>query len=403
MKTTCREEASSCDSRRAARSIAEFDGDGVVNLQPTRADYGQDYYSSLSASADGSLTLSRMDYLGGGRVFRLTPAGAIDGTFAGNGGVGLQSFERVTPTANGGFLITQIYNQPGLPAGNGLLIVTKHRPDGKRDPAFGTKGVATKVMPVDEFEGSVDDVAIDGAGRVTVLWHYSYYNSATRLTQFNSAGVWDKTFGSTGYVRLDSAVGANGNSARDLTIDGANRIRVGASVEDGVRYDGSDQNRATETYRFSPRGKLDLTFGGNGAAQTTVVDGAAATYRSRGRGPAELGTLTRVGANFVGVIDRDYSRLAVINDAGQVLREQVLSVPLNRGDLVVRAEGKLVVANQNDDSLGFDLYSADGRRDAAFAKRAQYRQRYYYALYDAVELVALGNGQVAFNRDGFGL
>lgn len=139
---------------------------------------------------------------------------------------------------------------------------------GKLDSTFGNGGIATQQAVVSNATNfySVSAVAVQGDGKIVVAAGVPHTGGFTipALLRFLSNGSLDKSFGTNGVASLASSFGGFGALA--IQTDG----KILAATNAASSADG-------EVVRFTSGGKLDSSFGRNGAVsfELTAITGLA--------------------------------------------------------------------------------------------------------------------------------
>jgi uncharacterized delta-60 repeat protein len=181
------------------------------------------FVTGLAIQADGKIVAGGNAYPGGVvALARYEPNGQLDTAF-GSGGI-------VTGPVLGN--VQALALQPDgkiLLAGNGsdsntrraFFSITRYRPDGSPDAAFGSDGL------VRGPDGGADSLALQADGRIVVAGTEPE-DYAFKLVRLNADGTLDSTFGSNGSVRTLLGYAA---SASAVVVQPDGRIlAAGASV-----------------------------------------------------------------------------------------------------------------------------------------------------------------------------
>jgi uncharacterized delta-60 repeat protein len=253
-----------------------FDGDGMALV-----DFGGEAAArAVALQRDGKLVLAgwAVQPLTTGccaaefALARLTPAGALDRSFGGDGRVvtdflpgvenGQDAAHSVLVRADG-----RILAAGSAVAGSGVDFgVARYRSDGSLDPTFDGDGrVAT------DFVGDRDeirDLAVDPHGRVVVAGQSCQWPGLSDevcdfgLARYRPDGRLDRRFGDGGKVRTD--LGAEvGEGVRGVVLQRDGRIVAGGDTQGPG---GADVGLA----RYRPDGRLDRAFGAGGVVITPV-------------------------------------------------------------------------------------------------------------------------------------
>jgi uncharacterized delta-60 repeat protein len=136
--------------------------------------------------------------------------------------------------------------------GDGALAVYRLFPDGRPDPAFGSRGT---VLLRQRYELLGAELAIDRAGRIVVATRFQGSNGGLLVLRLTSRGRLDPAFGRRG----EQEVGFGGQSfLASAATDGKGRVYVA----------GADLARRTlSVLRLTSRGSLDPGFGSGGIAR----------------------------------------------------------------------------------------------------------------------------------------
>jgi uncharacterized delta-60 repeat protein len=167
---------------------------------------GDDFGQALARQADGRILVAGRSTVAGAVVARLRATGVLDPDFGGDGRV----------TLPGGGSASAVLVQPdrkivvaGNASGSGAMTVTRLKPDGTPDGAFGTAGTATI-----DF-GSLADLAAGAAlqadGRIVVAG-YTQSAEDVAVARLNANGSPDATFGSAGKATVDFGAATFGNA-----------------------------------------------------------------------------------------------------------------------------------------------------------------------------------------------
>jgi len=201
-------------------------------------------------------------------LWRLTPDGALDTGFGGGagyvthhnaaGGNSIDSGSAVALDAAGNIYVAG-YSWNGSDQD---MVLWRFTPDGALDTTFA--GGAGYVVHNGAAGGNGPDggssVALDAAGNIYVTGDSDNLNGDQdmALWRFTPDGVLDTTFGGgMGYVTHNNAAGGNGtDQGKGVALDGSGNIYVtGQSRTVNYDYD-------MVLWRFTPDGDLDTSFGG---------------------------------------------------------------------------------------------------------------------------------------------
>jgi uncharacterized delta-60 repeat protein len=228
-----------------------FAGGGVYRNQFSQTPGSGNTYGDVALVVPGGVLVAgnTLDAAGRGAVLllRLTPAGALDGTFA--GGSGYRVLQAASPLAPAPFSLGDaIALGPGgaiYVAGNGsdgnghaAFAVARFDENGTVDPAFGTNGVA-RVQTATADPGATPAsyaraVAVQPDGRVLLVGTSGAPGySEIVVIRLTTSGVVDPEFGNGGIVRLQPALTdpLTYGSAGMITPDGTALVIAGNTSE----------------------------------------------------------------------------------------------------------------------------------------------------------------------------
>jgi uncharacterized delta-60 repeat protein len=265
--------------RRGGRLDRTFSGNGLV-----RIDLGG--YSSASAlviQSDAKILV-----LGGsaqqGRVLaRLTPSGARDPSFSGDGlltDLGENAFADLALDGDGKIVLAG-GRRPG-PALVWEAVLARFRPGGAPDTSFSGDGLATVSFPEYEYGGYGEVVAVEPNGSPVLVGQATsdFVTTDAVLARFKPNGDLDPSFSGDGRNTLDigpvdAISGVAVRSDGDIVTSGSNCSS----------YDDLYGSCASEVAQLNPDGSLDPSFSGNGSVVFSLRRGLY--YGSAtGSGPA---------------------------------------------------------------------------------------------------------------------
>jgi uncharacterized delta-60 repeat protein len=246
-----------------------FNGNGV-----TVASCGVKQVSArgLALQPDGKLVLAGATGVPGGDssvdfvVARLTPAGTLDPTF---NGAGFRAID-ITPTGPDSAYAVALDKIGNIvvagQAGTGDIAVVRLTPSGTLDTSFNGTGTSV-VGGTAMYNGGATSAAIDTGGNVVVVGQVPVGNkSAFGVVRLTSAGTLDTSFGGTGSIAIP--VGTYGdNQPTGVGIDSFGRIVVGGWFQD---LSSCGQFVAL---RLTQGGVLDTTFAGTGIKVVSEAQG----------------------------------------------------------------------------------------------------------------------------------
>jgi uncharacterized delta-60 repeat protein len=300
--------------------------------------------------------------------------GSLDAGF-GEGGTVLTNFGEASPGASSfeaiqalalqpdGKIIAAGWTDADRPDGGGFgFALMRYDVDGTLDPAFGDGGrVLTRFDPA--ASAIAYAVLLQADGRVVAAGESG---GDFALARYNPDGSLDPSFGSGGLVLTDFGPGGF-DEARAVALDAHGRIVVAG--RSGFRF---------ALARYTPKGRLDSTFGDGGRVLTDFGFPAQAfglAIQPGGRivagGWADDGgydfALARYHAD--GRLDRDFgSDGLVLTDIGGGTFDQAFA-------LAARPNGSLVLAGTSNpntpgalDHFALARYKRRGRLDRRFGE-----------------------------------
>jgi uncharacterized delta-60 repeat protein len=232
-----------------------FGTEGMLILNQPRDIYGT--ATGLALEPDGTIVLR-----GRGKLFGVTPAGTADPSF-GTGGVVVAAprYGLMTESTNGD-LITADTSAKSCCHRRGHFVLHAFRPDGSLDPTWGSGGTLT--IPKSEV-GEPTALAPGADGSVTLLGE-TERRTGTRdckkcklgpvLARVTASGVVDPAF--SGHLGGRIAGGRVEVAGIAVAPDGG-VLGAGVSTSKGG-------GEVATAIRFTPRGRLDPTYGLDGFA-----------------------------------------------------------------------------------------------------------------------------------------
>jgi uncharacterized delta-60 repeat protein len=228
------------------------------------------------------------------------------------------------------------------------FAVARYTMRGRLDPSFGSSGTVRTVIGLG-FQAAATAAAVDRRGRIVVAGRAESRTEVSEigLARYTGRGRLDRAFG-----RAGTAVTAlGGASGRALAIQADGRIVVAAGPA---------------VLRYTPRGRLDRSFGRGGIA-TGGGDAAALAIQADGK----LVTAGRASGEDAGFGLGRYTPRGRLDpsfgSAGKVVTR--LGSFAGASALALDRDGKIVAAGfANVDDFGVARYTARGTLDATFGK-----------------------------------
>ena len=175
----------------------------------------------------------------------------------------------------------------------GVFTLARYKPNGSLDKSFGGDGTVTTEIGGFSFATSV---AIDRKGRIVVGGSSTATLPATdsdfAIARYKPDGRLDRGFGDGGKLTVD--FGGYEDVLYSLAIDAEGRIVAG-----GFSAIGDTGARSFALARFTPDGRLDKSFGGDGKVTTQI---GSSSYANAVAIDAE-GRIVAAGSS-----DPDYAR-----------------------------------------------------------------------------------------------
>ena len=308
---------------------------------------------------------------------RITPTGALDGTFGGGGiatldlsfnlSDGLRALVRMD---DGRYVGCGVFFSPGT--ANDFLVA-RFNSDGSLDASFNSVGYAVTPFGPSGPGDQCNAVAIQPDGML-VSAGYSYESGPSRvaMTRHTANGLLDTSFGIGGKLSIDASATANGNSeAKAILVQPDGKILV-AGYAFGLGHS------EFLLLRLNTNGTPDASFGSGGITRTAIganEDIANAMVRQPD------GRIVLAGSTYATGGQRDFGLArftsAGVLDAGFGIGG-VVTTPVGPSDdyayaLLLMPWGRLVAAGSSRTATGLsptDLslvaYNADGTLDRYF-------------------------------------
>jgi uncharacterized delta-60 repeat protein len=251
---------------------ASFDGDGMALV-----DFGGDSVArGVALQRDGKVVVAGWAVQPAGTgccsadfaLARLTPGGALDRSFGGDGRVATDFLPGVENGQDAAHAVLVRPDGRILAAGGAGADfgIARYRADGALDPAFGGDGRVSTDFVGDRDEAR--DLAVDSHGGVVAGGQScqppgpSDEDCDFALARYRAGGQLDRRFGNHGRVRTD--LGAEvGEGVRGVILQRDGRIVAGGDTQGPG---GSDVGLA----RYRHDGRLDPAFGSGGLVIASV-------------------------------------------------------------------------------------------------------------------------------------
>ena len=231
---------------------------------------------------DGSLVVGGFHVLQGSgermAAWKLTPSGQLDSSF-GSGGeylgppFGFAQTFAITLAANGDYVMAGSIQTRSAPEA-AIVALT---PQGSGDPGFGTGGLLTVQDGANGIEARSVLARPDGSFLVGAQTN----GVGGDLLHVTGGGTLDTGFGSGGFDRVPSQHSVS--VLTSMVADPQGRLVItGEGPSDGAQVPTSP----VVIDRLNPDGTVDSSFGNNGVAEETVVQGEEARGEAVTLGPA---------------------------------------------------------------------------------------------------------------------
>jgi len=229
-------------------------------------------------------------------VARLTKAGTLDPSFAGDGVFGglstsenpLHAEGSANPGIGPGDEVVYASGRTHCPRGGGSAGLAQLSADGQLSPSFGTGGAVRR------WSG---DAAIEPDGTIITLgyvfpWYYTKEPARAQITHFKPNGQVDRTYGRGGHTVLTSPGGA-GSQLSTMATDAGGRVLLGGTMistktfRDPTDHTKKRHRRSFVLVRLGAHGLLDQSFGPRGRIATRFgplgVNASSLLLDSQGR------------------------------------------------------------------------------------------------------------------------
>ncbi|MCL6701512.1 M10 family metallopeptidase C-terminal domain-containing protein [Pseudomonas sp. T1.Ur] len=322
--------------------------------------WGSDTVAGIAVDPDGNIWLGAYSRLGlggeedsgfTGSLVRFNAEGRLDRNFSGDGksllpvSLDIEDGGNAAVQPGGGYLVAQ-YVKVGDAWVSG---VSRTLADGSLDTSFGNGGTATVPFYWNDNLGQQASFSVQRDG--SFFASAGYPSGEIYIARFDATGALVSSFAEAGVLHLPASVGIHPGGTFDVSLQEDGKVLV------------TGQDTLT---RLNPDGTLDSTFA-NGGSLALDVHADALVIQDDGKillAGASGGVASVIRLNADGSLDTDFG------DQGQV-RWGSESAPFAVADMVVRADGKLLIGGSQGTSA--DGYLAalvqlnpDGRLDHSF-------------------------------------
>ncbi|WP_460114909.1 M10 family metallopeptidase C-terminal domain-containing protein [Pseudomonas sp. H2_D02] len=322
--------------------------------------WGSDTVAGIAVDPDGNIWLGAYSRLGlggeedsgfTGSLVRFNAEGRLDRNFSGDGksllpvSLDIEDGGNAAVQPGGSYLVAQ-YVKVGDAWVSG---VSRTLADGSLDTSFGNGGTATVPFYWNDNLGQQASFSVQHDG--SFFASAGYPSGEIYIARFDATGTLVSSFAEAGVLHLPTSVGIHPGGTIDVSLQGDGKVLV------------TGQDTLT---RLNPDGTLDSTFA-NGGSLVLDVHADALVIQDDGKillAGASGGVASVIRLNADGSLDTDFG------DQGQV-RWGSESAPFAVADMVVRADGKLLIGGSQGTSA--DGYLAalvqlnpDGSLDHSF-------------------------------------
>jgi uncharacterized delta-60 repeat protein len=316
------------------RSFASLTSSGNLESRFVPGEGANNTINSMVVAADNRVYLygNFSSYYGFSRnmVARLNPDHSLDQTF--NPGSGANNTVRAVAVDTNIGAPNFYYLVGDLTTFNGVPVTRIARLN-----SGGALSMAGFTIGTGFTGGAVNDVRVQGDGKLIVAGAFTSYNSVTRrqIVRLNTDGTNDATF--------DSGTGTGGFSILSLALNPDGKIYIGGTF---TAYNGTSSNSLA---RLNTDGSIDTGFN-----MSTGVTGATTAVNSMViQGDDKL----IIGGDFTSVVGTSRSRIARLNTNGTLDTSFNPGTGANIGVSAVglQQDGRVLVGG------GFTTYNATSR------------------------------------------
>ncbi|ALQ00645.1 M10 family metallopeptidase C-terminal domain-containing protein [Pseudomonas brassicacearum] len=337
-----------------AASTAQKTGMAATTL------WGSDKIAGIAVDPDGAIWLGAYSRLGlggeedsgfTGSLVRFNANGSLDRTFSGDGrsllpvALDIEDGGNAAVQPEGGYLVARYVNVDNV----WVSGISRNLADGSLDTSFGNGGTVTVPFYWNEDLGQQASFSVQRDG--SFFASAGYPSGEIYIARFDATGALVSSFGEAGILHLPASVGIHPSSTFDVSLQGDGKVLV------------TGQDTLT---RLNPDGTLDSSFA-NGGSLALDVHADALVIQDDGKillAGASGGMASVIRLNADGSLDTAFG------DQGRVSWGSE-SAPFAVADMIVRADGKLLIGGSQGTSA--DGYLAalvqlnpDGRLDHSF-------------------------------------
>ena len=341
----------------AEHGIVLINNDGSLNYSPNTNFNGSDIITYTLS--DGTLTDTGRVTITVNAINDAPNFYVSDGTILTNAG-SHDWVHDVTFVDDGKILVTGYQYAPLYFIPNILLV--RYNADGSIDTSFGG-GDGIVITDIAGGDDKAVKVEVLADGKILVGGSSS---SDFALIRYNADGSLDTSFGTAGVILTD--LSNSNDSASDMSIQADGKILLSGRT---LSLDSSGYDFAL--LRYNSDGSLDTSFGGgDGIITTDIANNTdySAAVTSQADGKIILAGYSRNSDNYYDYTlvryNSDGSLDASFGNNGIVITDIATGSDYAR-DLIIQADGKLVVAGSGTNDFAIARYNADGSLDTSFA------------------------------------
>jgi uncharacterized delta-60 repeat protein len=314
--------------------------------------------------------------------------GDLDRAFGIGGRVRYEDFSRSSLSAGASAIQSDgkiiVAGSIGVTTASADFVLTRFKPDGSLDTAFGIAGTVTTDFGQRD---SATAIAIQPDGKILAAGVATNSTQDVALARYNSDGSLDLTFGVGGKVTSDFSGLHESAGALAIQSDGK-IVTAGLVTQGGINSD-------FELVRFNPNGSLDITFGIDGKVTTDFLgrsDAARAlAIQSDGRiVAAGMMVVPPSGTPYSGLLSgrgalvryhKDGSLDTTFGTGGKVITEILGTSEVNA--ISIQSDGKIIAAGRSVSvnaiflpgptgiDFGLVRYNEDGSLDTTFGAQGR--------------------------------
>lgn len=342
---------------------------GVNGVVTTKFDDRPSSFRGIGLQPDGKVVMlgsakvndDNSDYTYRKYLVRYTVNGALDTSF-GTNGIALIEVESFSAAA------IEVLSDGKILVGGQSPSVVRYNSNGTLDSSFGTNGLGT--LDFHGYQGTIHDMAVQPDGKIVLVGDQTTDQANYTeffIARFTSSGQADNTFVANGFNIIDAIPNYRYAYGKAVVIQADGKIVMSGNMMD------NDGKANLALARLNPDGSLDRAgFGTNGRGTiTTLIPPDFQTYsgalalQADGRivvAGNDNGNLILVRYNTNGTLDTTLGGTGIVTtDSGQMD---------DAYGLIIQPDGKIIVCgtiwNANSKDIMLVRYNADGSLDTSF-------------------------------------